>query len=60
MERPSDLFGRLVAALLAFSEFFRLTPSVGALIPHFNDGAPRSTGWWGGVLEVFGIVGERS
>ncbi|MCP1542836.1 hypothetical protein J2W80_002647 [Methylorubrum extorquens] len=58
--RPPDLRGRLVAALLAFFGVFRLTPCLGALIPHFTDGAPRSTGWWPRASTVFGIVGERS
>ena len=49
--------GRSETALLALSAIFRLTPRLGSPIPHFTDGAPRSTAWWARASTVFGIVG---
>ena len=53
----SEARERLLTALPALLAIFRLTRVLGLPIPIFTDGAPRSTGWWGGVLTVFGIVG---
>jgi len=57
LTRPIVPRGCSATAPDALSAIFRLTRCGAPPIPHFTDGAPRSTTWWPSASTVFGIVG---